>query len=45
MQAFRGVVPYPVSHPYDGYSCLDFEDPEVEYWPQATQVRMQGLGF
>jgi hypothetical protein len=39
-QAFRGATPFPVAHPYDGYSCLDFEDPEVEHWPRAKEVRV-----
>lgn len=37
-QAFRGVYPYPVHHPYDGYSAVDWEEPELDHWPAAAQV-------
>jgi hypothetical protein len=37
-QAFRGVYPYPVHHSYDGYSAVDWEDPELDHWPAAAQV-------
>lgn len=37
-QAFSGVYPYPVHHPYDRYSVVDWEDPELEHWPAAAQV-------
>jgi len=38
-RAFRGAAPFPVAHPFDGYSCLDFEEPEVEHWPRAIELR------
>lgn len=37
--AFRGCYPYPVAHPYDTYSCVDWEEPELQHWPAAAQVR------
>lgn len=36
--AFHGMYPYPVAHPYDTYSQVDWEEPETQYWPAATQV-------
>lgn len=38
--AFKGLYPYPVAHPYDGYSCVDWEEPELGHWPAAAQVRI-----
>jgi hypothetical protein len=37
-QAFTGVYPYPVHHPYDRYSAVDWEEPELDHWPEAAQV-------
>jgi hypothetical protein len=37
-QAFSGVYPYPVHHPYDRYSAVDWEEPELDHWPAAAQV-------
>lgn len=37
-QAFRGLYPYPVHSPYDQYSAVDWEEPELEHWPAAEQV-------
>ena len=36
----KGLYPYPVAHPYDGYSCVDLEDPEVEHWKEVNKVRL-----
>jgi hypothetical protein len=33
-----GLYPYPVAHPYDTYSCVDLEAPELEHWRRADQV-------
>eukprot|EP00775_Hariotina_reticulata_P005203 gene5203-5441_t len=35
---FKGLYPYPVAHPYDSYSCVDWEGPELDDWPGATEV-------
>lgn len=35
---FKGLYPYPVMHPYDRFSCVDWEEPELEHWPQAAKV-------
>ena len=40
--AFRGLYPYPVHHAYDRYSAVDWEEPELEHWPAAAQVRVPG---
>lgn len=41
--AFKGLYPFPVHHPYDRYSAVDWEDPELEHWPAAQQVRTVGF--
>jgi hypothetical protein len=38
-QGFLGCYPFPVAHPYDRYSCVDWEEPELQHWPAAGQVR------
>ena len=40
-QAFRGAAPYPVAHPFDGHSCVSFEEPETEFWPRASEARKE----
>lgn len=40
--AFPGACPYPVAHPYDRYSCVDWEEPELDEWPDAGQVCTNG---
>lgn len=37
--AFRGLYPYPVAHPYDGYSMVDLERLDPDEWPGCTEVR------
>ena len=37
-QAFSGLYPYPVHHPYDHYSMVDFESPDFGLWPKFGQV-------
>jgi hypothetical protein len=37
-QGFKGCYPFPVAHPYDRYSCVDWEEPELQHWPAAAQV-------
>lgn len=37
--AFRGLYPYPVHHPYDRYSMVDFDRPDLEKWPAFRDVR------
>ncbi|KAL3143189.1 hypothetical protein ABBQ38_002046 [Trebouxia sp. C0009 RCD-2024] len=38
-QAFHGMYPYPVHHPYDTYSMVDLEKPDVGQWPHNTDVK------
>lgn len=38
-QAFQGVYPYPVHHPYDRYSMVDLEAVDAEEWPDFGSVR------
>jgi hypothetical protein len=40
-QAFSGLYPYPVHHPYDQYSMVDFEDVDAAQWPLFDRVRGQ----
>jgi hypothetical protein len=42
-QGFQGCYPFPVAHPYDRYSCVDWEEPELQHWPAAAQVRSMNL--
>lgn len=37
-QAWHGLYPYPVAHAYDRSSMVDWEEPELEHYPQAAQV-------
>lgn len=37
-QAFNGMYPYPVHHPYDTYSMVDLEDPDLGQWPHNANV-------
>lgn len=37
--AFAGLYPFPVAHPYDKCSAVDWEEPETDAWPAAAQVR------
>jgi hypothetical protein len=41
----RGLYPYPVAHPYDTYSCVDLEAPELEHWCRADQVGNNALNM
>ncbi|KAF8063107.1 CPI1 [Scenedesmus sp. PABB004] len=36
---WRGGYAFPVAHPYDGYSAVDWEEPALEHWPAAAGVR------
>jgi hypothetical protein len=36
--AFNGLYPYPLPHPYDTYSMVDFEAPNTFLWPMFDQV-------
>jgi hypothetical protein len=38
-QAFRGIYPYPVHHPYDRYSMVDLDAVNAEEWPEFGGVR------
>lgn len=38
-QAFDGMYPYPVHHPYDTYSMVDLEKPDVGQWPHNAKVK------
>lgn len=38
-QAFNGMYPYPVHHPYDTYSMVDLEDPDLGQWPHNASVK------
>ena len=35
------MYPYPVAHPYDGYSMVDFDAPDLGQWPRFVAVRGQ----
>lgn len=38
--AFQGAYPFPVSHPHDTYSCVDWEaGPDPVSWPGSEQVQ------
>lgn len=41
--SFGGMYPYPVAHPYDGYSMVDLDDVDYGQTPAFTSVR--GLSF
>ena len=36
--SFRGMYPYPVAHPYDGYSMVDFDDVNYGQTPAFSSV-------
>jgi hypothetical protein len=37
--SFKGMYPYPVAHPYDGYSMVDFDDVDYGQTPAFNAVR------
>jgi hypothetical protein len=38
--SYAGLYPFPVAHPYDGYSMLDdFASPDLGAWPGFAGVR------
>jgi len=37
--AFNGMYPYPVHHPYDGYTMVDLENPDLAQWPKHGNVK------
>ena len=41
--SFKGMYPYPVAHPYDGYSMVDFDDVNYGQTPAFASVR--GISF
>ncbi len=38
---YAGLYPFPVAHPYDGYSMVDFESPNLDEWPKFGSVTGQ----
>ena len=36
--SFEGLYAFPVHHPYDGYSMVDWERPNLEEWPRSKTV-------
>lgn len=38
-QAFNGMYPFPVAHPYDRYAMPDLERPDATAWPALTGAR------
>ena len=40
-ESFPGLYPYPVAHPYDGQSCVDWAAPDAGEWPAFAAVRGQ----
>lgn len=38
-QSFRGLYPFPVAHPYDGQSMVDFDAPDMAAWPLFSKAR------
>ena len=36
--SFQGLYAFPVHHPYDGYSMVDWEEPNLEEWPMCKHV-------
>lgn len=41
--SFKGMYPYPVAHPYDGYSMVDLDD--VNYGQTPAFAAVRGLTF
>lgn len=39
--AHKGMYPFPLHHPYDGYAMPDLDRPDAEAWPLLWQVRGQ----
>ena len=37
--SFQGLYSYPLHHPYDTYSMVDWENLDTEQWPLSSQVR------
>jgi len=37
--SFNGMYPYPVHHPYDGYTMVDLENPDLAQWPKHGNVK------
>ena len=37
--AFKGMYSYPVHHPYDGYSMVDLQQPDLTQWPNNEHVK------
>lgn len=37
-QAFEGMYPYPVAHPYDQGSMVDFDHPDYGQWPKLSRT-------
>ena len=37
--SFKGLYPFPVHHPYDGHSMVDWERPDMAAWPLCRGVR------
>jgi len=35
---YAGLYPYPVAHPYDGHSMVDFDSPDLGQWPRFASV-------
>lgn len=36
--AFEGLYPFPVHHPYDKYSMVDLEKVDSDMWPMSRKV-------
>ena len=36
---FEGLYPYPIHHPYDCYSMVDFDEQDLGKWPKLVRVR------
>ncbi|GMH34419.1 hypothetical protein BSKO_02253 [Bryopsis sp. KO-2023] len=37
--AFEGIYPFPLHHPYDRYSMVDFEQIDEQMWPNFHKVK------
>lgn len=37
--AFKGMYPFPVHHPYDGYSMVSLEEPDERLWPGIENAK------
>lgn len=38
-QSYKGMYPYPISHPYDGYSMVDMDEVDYSRFPGIVKVR------